>query len=39
MTYMDGRDGAQGLLEKVLNDPELMKSLTSAPKPGDEPKA
>lgn len=39
MTYMDGRDGAQGLLEKVLGDPELMKSLTSAPKPGDEPKA
>lgn len=39
MTYMDGRDGAQGLLEKVLADPELMKSLTSAPKPGDEPKS
>ncbi len=39
MTYMDGRDGAQGLLEKVLNDPELMKSLTSAPKPDEEPKA
>lgn len=38
MTYMDGKDGAQGLLEKVLNDPELMKSLTSAPKPADEPK-
>lgn len=39
MTYMDGKDGAQGLLEKVLNDPELLKSLTSAPKPDAEPKA
>ena len=26
----------QNLLEKVLNDPDLMKSLTSAPKPADE---
>ena len=39
MTYMDGKDGAQGLLEKVLKDPELMKALSSAPKPADEPKA
>lgn len=29
-TYMDGKDGAQGLLEKILGDPELMKSLSAA---------
>ncbi len=34
MSYMDGKDGAQDLLDKVLNDPELMKSLASARKPG-----
>lgn len=33
MSYMDGKDGAQDLLDKVLNDPELMKSLASARKP------
>jgi type VI secretion system protein ImpB len=27
---MDGRDGAQGLLDKLLKDPELMKSLAAA---------
>ena len=30
MTYMDGKDGAQELLDKVLNDPDLLKSLASA---------
>jgi type VI secretion system protein ImpB len=30
MAYMDGKDGAQGLLDKVLKDPDLMKSLASA---------
>jgi type VI secretion system protein ImpB len=34
MAYMDGKDGAQDLLDKVLKDPELMKSL--AAKPADE---
>lgn len=33
MSYMDGKDGAQDLLDKVLNDPELMKSLASAKNP------
>lgn len=33
MSYMDGKDGAQDLLDKVLNDPELMKSLAAARKP------
>jgi type VI secretion system protein ImpB len=32
MSYMDGKDGAQDLLDKVLNDPDLMKSLASAKK-------
>ncbi len=30
MLYMDGKDGAQELLDKVLKDPELMKALASA---------
>lgn len=36
MSYMDGKDGAQDLLDKVLKDPELMKSLASAGKPADD---
>jgi type VI secretion system protein ImpB len=36
MLYMDGKDGAQALLDKVLKDPELMKALAAA-KPVDEP--
>lgn len=35
MAYMDGKDGAQNLLDKVLKDPELLKSLATAPKPED----
>ena len=30
MAYMDGKDGAQDLLDKVLKDPELMQTLASA---------
>jgi type VI secretion system protein ImpB len=37
MLYMDGKDGAQGLLDKVLKDPELMKALASAKPVEDEP--
>ena len=33
MSYMDGKDGAQDLLDKVLADPELLKSLANAAKP------
>jgi type VI secretion system protein ImpB len=33
ITYMDGKTGAEELVEKVLADPELMKSLAAAPKP------
>jgi type VI secretion system protein ImpB len=35
MVYMDGKDGAQGLLDKVLKDPELLKALAAA-KPAEE---
>jgi type VI secretion system protein ImpB len=37
MTYMDGKAGAEELLGKVLNDPALLQSLASAPKPAAEP--
>lgn len=36
MLYMDGKDGAQALLDKVLKDPELMKSLAAAPPAADD---
>jgi len=32
LTYMDGKDKAEELIGKLLNNPELMKSLTAAPK-------
>lgn len=35
MLYMDGKDGAQELLDKLLKDPDLMKSLAAAPPPAD----
>ncbi len=35
ITYMDGKTGAEELIAKAMNDPELMKSLVSAPKPDD----
>ena len=38
MLYMDGKDGAQELLDKVLKDPELMKALAAA-KPQDDGEA
>lgn len=33
LTYMDGKDGAESLVAKLLTDPALMKSIASAPKP------
>lgn len=39
MLYMDGKDGAQELLDKVLKDPELMKSLAAAKLVEVEPEA
>jgi type VI secretion system protein ImpB len=32
ITYMDGKSGAEELIAKVMDDPELLKSLSSAPK-------
>jgi type VI secretion system protein ImpB len=32
-TYMDGRAGAEDLLNQLLNDPSLMQAVTSNPKP------
>jgi type VI secretion system protein ImpB len=37
MLYMDGKDGAQGLLDKVLKDPDLLKALAAAKPVEDEP--
>jgi type VI secretion system protein ImpB len=33
LTYMDGKDKAEELIGKLLNNPDLMKSLSSAPAP------
>ena len=33
VTYMDGKEGAEDLIRKALNDPALLQSLASAPKP------
>jgi type VI secretion system protein ImpB len=33
LTYMDGKDKAEELVGKLLNNPEMMKSLTTAPNP------
>jgi type VI secretion system protein ImpB len=33
LTYMDGKSGAEELISKLLNDPTMLKSLASAPKP------
>jgi type VI secretion system protein ImpB len=35
ITYMDGKTGAEELIAKVLNDPALLASLSSAAKPAD----
>ena len=36
ITYMDGKTGAEELIAKVMQDPALLQSLASAPKPQDE---
>lgn len=35
LLYMDGKDGAQELLDKVLKDPSLMKALAAKPAADD----
>jgi len=37
MLYMDGKDGAQDLLDKVLKDPSLMQAISSARQNSDQP--
>lgn len=32
-TYMDGKSGAESLINKLMQDPALMKALAAAPKP------
>ncbi len=39
ITYMDGKAGAEELIAQALNDPTLLQSLVSAPKPQDSPSA
>ena len=36
ITYMDGKSGAEQLISKALQDPALLQSLASAPKPEGE---
>lgn len=33
LTYMDGKGGAEALMNKVISDPELLKTLGSSAKP------
>jgi len=35
-TYMDGKSGAESLINKLMQDPALMKALAAAPKPAVE---
>lgn len=37
LTYMDGKGKAEDLIGKLLQDPELLKSLAAAPKPAESP--
>ena len=32
LTYMDGKSGAEELINKLLNDPAMLKSLAATPK-------
>lgn len=37
LTYMDGKTGAESLMNRVLQDPTLLQALASAPKSEDQP--
>ena len=39
LTYMDGKNGAEELIAKILQDPTLLKSLSQLPKNDDSIKA
>src|SRR6266446_6510587 len=36
LTYMDGKSGAEKLIEKLLSDPATLQALASAPKPAED---
>ena len=36
LTYMDGKNGAEELIGKILQDPTLLKSLSHLPKADDK---
>ena len=36
ITYMDGKTGAEQLVERIMGDPELLKSLAAQAKPADD---
>jgi type VI secretion system protein ImpB len=36
LTYMDGKSGAENLINDLLENPELLKALAAAPKAKDE---
>lgn len=38
LTYMDGKNGAEELIAKILQDPGLLQSLSHLPKQSDAPK-
>lgn len=38
LTYMDGKGGAERLIESLLADPATLKALAAAPKPGEPQK-
>lgn len=37
ITYMDGKGGAEDLISRLLNDPQLMQALSSTPKTDEKP--
>lgn len=39
LTYMDGKDKAEELVAKLLNNPDLMKSMATVPNPEAQPPA
>ncbi len=39
LSYMDGKSGAEDLIRRVLQDPALLQSLASVPKPAEESEA
>jgi type VI secretion system protein ImpB len=35
VTYMDGKEGAESLVDKIMSDPTVLKTLAASPKPAD----